>query len=449
MNSGTKLRLTRRAGIVGILATLLMLIVGWIARLYWVDADKPAPPPWAKPVIRESAAVEAMQHLYAIDTTKFESIPEDERTAMSLGAVEREPVDDWTAIRKVVEDNVDLLAQLHTFVSEHDKLTFAPETDLRTSATSPTDRPLQFITLLKIEMGMAAYEGRIDDAIDSALTALQLGRLLCQGDGTVVQFLTANTVFQVSLVNVNYLISKIDDSNRLRYLAKELEGITVDNSAFVSALIAELEFSDAVHGQDFDLREIKDSTTTLGFADCSDRWFWVWPERFYKENISKSQTIESYSEMVRNSTRPTKDWTEHELRKFEEVEGHPILKQLHPNAVGCLTGWQSYVLFQIIHERFRRSQLVQRLICMSAAARAFEIETGALPDSLEDLVPDYIDQVPMDPWYKTKPISYRKAARVIYGVGASGYAIGKPTPQPFEDPDNPAVVIPDGSTTKP
>ena len=48
-----------------------------------------------------------------------------------------------------------------------------------------------------------------------------------------------------------------------------------------------------------------------------------------------------------------------------------------------------------------------RRVIVAAAVRAFTLEHGKLPDQLQDLVPEYLDEIPIDPFDKdSKPIQY-------------------------------------------
>jgi hypothetical protein len=56
---------------------------------------------------------------------------------------------------------------------------------------------------------------------------------------------------------------------------------------------------------------------------------------------------------------------------------------------------------------YKLSQVDLRRVIVVAAVRAFTVEHGKLPDQLQDLVPEYLDEIPIDPFStESKPIRY-------------------------------------------
>jgi len=62
-----------------------------------------------------------------------------------------------------------------------------------------------------------------------------------------------------------------------------------------------------------------------------------------------------------------------------------------------------------------------RCCCASLAVERYRLANGALPDSLGDLVPKFLDAVPIDP-FDGQPLRYRKLTKgyVVYSVGEDG-----------------------------
>lgn len=89
--------------------------------------------------------------------------------------------------------------------------------------------------------------------------------------------------------------------------------------------------------------------------------------------------------------------------------------------------------FDAARESSLRSMAAQRLLATELAIQAYQLQNGALPDRLENLVPRELTAVPKDP-YGSSPLVYRKEA--------SGYRLYSVGPDRHDDgglPVNPAV----------
>jgi hypothetical protein len=103
--------------------------------------------------------------------------------------------------------------------------------------------------------------------------------------------------------------------------------------------------------------------------------------------------------------------TERALRKGTEpiipVEAMPkmlVLQNLRP--------------MERVAKQMLRGQGRERLLITLLAVRLFEMEKERYPQSLDELVPQYLDEVPLDP-FDLKPLRYRKRQDkwIIYSIG--------------------------------
>jgi hypothetical protein len=81
----------------------------------------------------------------------------------------------------------------------------------------------------------------------------------------------------------------------------------------------------------------------------------------------------------------------------------------------------------------RRYQTIDHLLMTEAALRAYQLEHGTFPESLNELVPQLLDQVLTDPYdAKDGPLRYRRqgAGYVLYSVGFDGKDNGGNPPTP-------------------
>ncbi|MEO8427574.1 MAG: hypothetical protein ABI651_10735 [Verrucomicrobiota bacterium] len=87
---------------------------------------------------------------------------------------------------------------------------------------------------------------------------------------------------------------------------------------------------------------------------------------------------------------------------------------------------------QDLEQAFTQSAAYLRLFLCGMAVRAFYLEQGTYPTNLADLVPIYLDAVPLDQ-FSGKPLHYRKTSQdfLLYSVGPDGIDDGgKPIPLP-------------------
>ena len=64
--------------------------------------------------------------------------------------------------------------------------------------------------------------------------------------------------------------------------------------------------------------------------------------------------------------------------------------------------------------RFHRLMILKSKVLL--ALRCYQKRHGRLPGALEDLVPEYIEKVPVDP-YDDMPLRYDPLRKIIYSVG--------------------------------
>jgi hypothetical protein len=79
---------------------------------------------------------------------------------------------------------------------------------------------------------------------------------------------------------------------------------------------------------------------------------------------------------------------------------------------------QSYFFYRVA---CNRSDSMTRLLIVDVALRAFRADHGAYPPKLESLMPQYLTEVPLDP-FGEKPFVYRPGVQkfVLYSVGGDG-----------------------------
>jgi hypothetical protein len=123
------------------------------------------------------------------------------------------------------------------------------------------------------------------------------------------------------------------------------------------------------------------------------------------------------------------------------VDRRGFASLLAPNAMGRI------VIDSVRSQSFDRVQLQRcqlethvSLVEVLIAAKAYSDAEGALPDRLEDLVPRYLDALPLDR-YDGAPLRYARAARAVYSIGDDFTDAGSAAAPSPVDPREPGLSL--------
>jgi len=153
---------------------------------------------------------------------------------------------------------------------------------------------------------------------------------------------------------------------------------------------------------------------------------WIWRNPLcMKPNQTRRLYAEAVRTAIRNLSLPPSS------RRAIQPRGIPNLELPrwlpYPNALGkeALKG-----SFQTLENMLSSQVSSDTLLSFTVALMALKCwqarNEGALPPSLDALIPEYLDAVPRDP-YDGKPIRYSAEKRIIYSVGMDGVDSGGST----------------------
>jgi UDP:flavonoid glycosyltransferase YjiC (YdhE family) len=110
-----------------------------------------------------------------------------------------------------------------------------------------------------------------------------------------------------------------------------------------------------------------------------------------------------------------------EIRRNENrYSRHQLRKGFNP-ITWVMALWQRRQTLQIAERKHNRVIAHERLMTAELALRCYQSEQGRLPSSLEQLVPEYLQQVPLDP-FSGRPVIYHPQGTnwLLYSVGEDG-----------------------------
>jgi hypothetical protein len=132
-----------------------------------------------------------------------------------------------------------------------------------------------------------------------------------------------------------------------------------------------------------------------------------------KPNRTKARFTALYRSLIRNTSRP-----------YGDLEPSAVPQPLQPSIARVLAGnVLGDILFNLlvpslealVHQKCHKNVEVGATRTL-LAMRAYALEKGRLPLTLEELVPDYLDAVPLD-GFDGQPLRYNPDKKVVYSVG--------------------------------
>jgi hypothetical protein len=154
-------------------------------------------------------------------------------------------------------------------------------------------------------------------------------------------------------------------------------------------------------------KDVQDRT----LIDISEEAFMEWPLDYYQKVLVPLVPGDKQEEITEKFT----------VDGFDKVIIilYPLLRPIGKKVLYVLSVERGYVDRNNSHEAFKNAQALSDILIMQTAARIYELENGAFPETAEALVPKYLDAVPMDV-YTDRKQPYKRHGNRWYSIGSDG-----------------------------
>jgi hypothetical protein len=317
---------------------------------------------------------------------------------------------------KVLARNAEALAQWQEGMAR--PRLQAPEVRTLYGGLPDVDGWLQLANLLYVVGEARRKAGDVDGALDLAVQTMRFGHRIQADANCLLTWLVGLTVSGMGRTRLMDVAREHPlPADRLRALAADVAPYAPSAAGLANDYRAEYvilaDAVDKVHSGEvkpFSTCEVDHVPSPL------ERFLWriVHPPVF-KPNRTKRLFAQRLGPMIETAGRPYKDVPRHD---WEARKGDIITLIGSGNAVGrflaIVSSRPAYVYTSA--ELRCAADLEHAAARLRLAARAYELEKGRPPPSLEALVPGYLDAVPADP-FDGKPLRYDPARRLVWSVG--------------------------------
>lgn len=262
-----------------------------------------------------------------------------------------------------------------------------------------------FGLLISVYIRSLKEAGKDREAFEAALELIDFGRRLKEGHGTLKDFWTGRTLQGTSLgLMRGFLASTRVSTDELVRYGEGLVSYAKDAEAFAESVRADYQMA---------LSEVADTMEGSGTPAAKpgigpSRRYWG---PLYQPNKTRQLLAERSRVLISHADRPycTVEGVD-ETSIFDEPVTHMLLSG---NIMGRMVTQLRMTLWELpLVCRFRSGVSATQVLI---ALKCYHMEHGKLPETLEELVPRYLKEVPLD-WFDGKPIKYSLSKKLVYCV---------------------------------
>jgi hypothetical protein len=280
----------------------------------------------------------------------------------------------------------------------------------------------RFVQTKLLQARIAELEGRPDDALQTLLELESNIEKYAGSGGGLINMLTAIACAQILNEAVEDLLAHAN--LEVQVLKAAQRDYDIGERLTSSAQIAfRYEFHFACNSIDIVLESPEQFTGDLSqgeslIAEWNNRKNRARMRYLFKVNRTKNNFFRVYEEIVRELPKPA---NKREFASFNQLAADASQESyerfLTRNMIGRLL---TSILLPAIHRVIERVDVIQArcsVTRLTIGLKAYYIDHQELPDRLEDLVPDYVHAIPVDP-FDGESLRYDKKQAILYSVGS-------------------------------
>lgn len=368
--------------------------------------DLPDPPDdTALRVVREEIPDEENAFHYFVKAVNHSFITGEQY--LRYGETIAENVWDEELARQIIQSNSKAMEYVKQGAQQLRGLAPQPET-LYDGPVYDLERRKDLEKILHVYPRLLVSEGRETEALSFCVEQARLGNALMRSKGVIIDYLVGVSVQSEALDSLMEIANtsglKAEDFHTLPAEIASLH----DKGDALSDAVKE-EYAMTLRSIDSQIKEIH------GFDPSEQsptrRAAWI-----YHPNRTKKKISDYFISLVENADKPYSRTEMNSIYTIFDEDSSTVSIMLSPNTAGEFSIATLLHAFDKIHLSKCRANSIVAVAQTLMAAIAFEKTTGALPDTLDELLPIYIESVPLDN-FDGRPIRYDAERKIVYSIG--------------------------------
>jgi hypothetical protein len=389
-------------------ALALAILIAIAGTLVWLVSMDIAPQDVSDlTLLRPQPSPPSNGYTYFLEATRL--LTEQTNKCLTIGL--NKPVD-TNSVLKVLESNEPAIALIEKATQcSHFRQPDATLTNVYNHIS--TRQFMAKLLSFKIKF-LLLSSGRYEESVQTGVTSLKIGNMHLQDSRCSLDFLTSSGLLSSGLSIIrNLAVSEGLSSEQLTHLAQELNNINSVNAAYRDALKGEFRYMATA------IDKVKDGTysgetlDSFRMHDVPQKNRLYVPAIILHPNRTKNWIADNCRARLKEVAAPYSEKT----KKVDYAESKETwLFGFKLNLLGCAIQ-DAYSIG--VDAGFKKKCKLESEIAATrlvVACHLYRLREGKLPHTLQELVPAYLPEIPVDP-YDGKPFRYKPEKNIVYSVG--------------------------------
>lgn len=284
------------------------------------------------------------------------------------------------------------------------------------------DKWYQLAIVLAVHSTHEREADRFSQSILPCIALMRMGNMIHPNAQNLAEYNAGISILQLGLDQVKVIVhsKKVSQENlgvleTAMAVLKPLDQGLVQALQFKFASVA--ESVDTFRSKKINLEEAFNDVAGLPFLIRKTKWF---PKYMFKENETKQTAAKLYRDMIQNAKSYYGDMNMYNLEEYLGLVNNRFLFVARPNFVGRVFFAFTTPDFASFFQTKCQIEGTVRAMRILTALKSYQIKNnGKLPESLAALSPEYLKEIPLDP-FNGKPFIYSREKEIFYSVGKDG-----------------------------
>jgi len=263
--------------------------------------------------------------------------------------------------------------------------------------------------LSKVRALHLSKNGREKEAFEEAIRIVEFGQMIERSRGALIHYLVGRAVKKVGLETLREMLAdtKLSEGTLLSHI-EVLAGLMADEGALANAF--RVEYSASADAVDSVAAGKKGS---LGLQKLPTGIM-------FKPNKTKRMIAETLRLIIEGTGKTFKEYTQEVSPRLAKYSADKYDSKVKLLLSGNTVGVVIYHMLMPALGGTTRAKCMENVSVAATrlliALKCYKMKTGELPQTLDALVPEYIDKIPADD-FDGEPMRYSREKKLIYSVG--------------------------------